>query len=1026
MADQPLITAPTYTSTHVFSTDDITGTFSGVTQGTLLDGMLPIIDFSAPAKVTKEGVSLYPIESEFGFEVTDFDEAVQKVLDYDYAEGWAGDLTGPAGEHLGLVVSDAPTDTFQTPAVLGTWLSGLGGNSVKASTEHYSVMQQVLSDAMYPGDPEAVYALDDDLILLSQNAAWDGQHVADLLADPVAFGVTDKNGDGTLDIQDLLNPNEATIDYDIAYSSDYSVTMKDDGKLLYRWGNMIKKPNDVRLEATLDLPDEWSGTDPDTDLKPLFRITAAELVTKHTITNNPNDQIRPEDFENEAAIGRLPTYSVIPDYNDDGNGPREVWVSTDDYYAGDGTLYPAGTILKDAYLAQQAAASELVSLGAGSSDLLEGFTNAWYTTMDREPFEAALDENGDYISGPRWRLQPDKYGQDLPGVVIPTDPSLPLPTTSEFVKYEVGEDTQTVINLLDWGLPVSPLSISAGWQNNSGTVSVNGLNMTEGFDIAYYVKGDIKPATLYDTTLLLEYDEIDIFDAGVAINGGAESDYLVGQGGNTFTGGAATDLFVLSYGAEAGDVFNSSTVTDFEIGVDIIGLFDLGLTEADFDARVTQTVVAGGLEVQIDGQKIALLEGVGEALEYTDFMFSNRAPDVLVPGTSGDDYLVGTPGDNLLEGFAGNDTLLGQSGSDTLLGGADDDRLLAEAVDTTFDPAAEQVFRMYQTAFDRMPDRGGHFGWTQAVVAGTVDLLGMATAFLGSAEFQAVNGGLSNTDFVTLLYDNALDRLPDAGGLAAWVAVLDGGSMTRAEVMVAFSESAEFVQNTPNDSLEFSQAGYQQDYTDEAYRLFLAATGAEASDGSLEDVSGNLAQGDSMVSVAEDLLESDAATALYGAASSAEFVETLFQTVLNRVPAAATVSAFAAALDAGTLTRAEAVVAIAESAEANIVLADDLVDHLRSLGTDDLMEGAAGDDVLFGGILSDTFKFAAADAGSDELVGLELWDVLEFNGFGYADAADAIAQMTQVGDDVVFSDQGVTITHLNAELAGIVDEMILV
>ena len=46
---------------------------------------------------------------------------------------------------MGLVVSDSPTDTFKTPAVLGTWLAGLGGNTVKASTEHYSVMQAILS-----------------------------------------------------------------------------------------------------------------------------------------------------------------------------------------------------------------------------------------------------------------------------------------------------------------------------------------------------------------------------------------------------------------------------------------------------------------------------------------------------------------------------------------------------------------------------------------------------------------------------------------------------------------------------------------------------------------------------------------------------------------------------------------------------------------------------------------------------------------------------------------------------------------
>jgi hypothetical protein len=118
--------------------------------------------------------------------------------------------------------------------VLGTWLAGIGGNTVKASTEHYSVMQNVLSDAKYFGDPDAIYPLDDNLILLSQNADWNGKFVADLLADPATYGVVDKDDNGVLDIRDLLNPNESTIEYDIAYSTDYSVTMKDDGKLLYR------------------------------------------------------------------------------------------------------------------------------------------------------------------------------------------------------------------------------------------------------------------------------------------------------------------------------------------------------------------------------------------------------------------------------------------------------------------------------------------------------------------------------------------------------------------------------------------------------------------------------------------------------------------------------------------------------------------------------------------------------------------------------------------------------------------------
>ncbi len=675
--DEALNTDPTYTATHVFSTDDITGTFDGVTQGE--DG--GVINFDADPQVTKEGVNLYPIDSEFGFEVYDFVEAVQLEQDGLYEEGWVGDLEVD-GEHVGLVVSNEPTDTFKTPAVLGTWLAGLGGNTVKASTEHYSVMQNILSDQAYPGDPNATYALDDNLIMIGGD--YDGHAVSDLLAgnvviDGVPVVINDGNGDGVIDIKDLLNPNESTIAYDIAASADYSVTLKDDGKLLYRWGNTIKRPNDVRIEAEIELPDEWSAPDLYSSLKSLYQVTEAELVVHHTITNNPNDQVRPEDFENEAAIGTLPTYDIDIDGK---------WVTTEGYYAGDGTYYEAGTVLKDPALAL-AADSPLVLMGTASEDLLEGYTNAWYTTMDREPFEPVLNEDGteysDTGSGPRWRLQPDKYGQDLPSVVIPEDPSLTANPTHSEVKYEVGAETQTVLNLLDWEYPISPMSISAGWQDAPGSVSENGLNMTENFDVAFYIKGDIKPATIYSAELVMSYEELTLYEDGVAITGTESSDYLVGIGNNEFTGLGGEDLFVLSYGTTVTDIITASTISDFEVGVDTIGFIGLGVDDLNFASLVTQDVVDGALEIGIDGSLVVTLDGVTEELDMLeDFLMTNPGPagDPVDPpveepiyGTEGADTLVGTLGDDIIFGLAGNDYIYSLDGEDTLDGGEGLDRL---------------------------------------------------------------------------------------------------------------------------------------------------------------------------------------------------------------------------------------------------------------------------------------------------------------------------------------------------------------
>ena len=656
--DQPLNTTPTYTATHIFSTADITGKFDGTTQGDLLPSEVPIIDFTALPKTTLEGVDLFPINSEFGYVVTDFVGAVAKTFDGnpEYEEGWAGDLKGIGGEQLGLVVSDSPTDIFLTPARFGTWLVGMGGESIKASTEHYSVMQALLSDQHYPDDPAALYPLDDTLTVVG--GTYDGWDLVTAIND-----AGDVNGDGFTDIKDVLQPNETTITENIAVGDDYSVTLKDDGKLLYRWGNAIKKPNDIRMETEIATPDEWKAdTSTTTGLKPLYIVSQAELVVRHTITNNPNDQIRPEDYENEAATGTLPTYQILPDGK---------WVSTDDYYAGDGTFYPAGTVLRDPALADAAAVSTLADIGSMSSDLVGGFTNAWYQTMDREPFEPVL--NGDeYEVGPRWRLKADKYGQDLPSVVIPTDPSLEPPPTKDQVKYEVGADTQTVINLLDWD-GISPLTTSMGWLNAAGEVSINGMKYSENFDIAFYVKGDQKPATLYDATLVMSYEEAVVHLEGSTINGTAGDDVLVGMGANTFTGLGGADLFVLSYGTTENARLDASIINDFEVGTDVIGLLGLDVNADNFDTTVTQTIVGGDLQIALDGFEIATLLGVTDELDIGSFQVLTdqygATASALIIGTMGDDVLIGDEFDNKIVGLAGDDTLIGLEGNDRLLGG---------------------------------------------------------------------------------------------------------------------------------------------------------------------------------------------------------------------------------------------------------------------------------------------------------------------------------------------------------------------
>ena len=106
------------------------------------------------------------------------------------------------------------------------------------------------------------------------------------------------------------------------------------------------------------------------------------------------------------------------------------------------------------------------------------------------------------------------------------------------------------------------------------------------------------------------------------------------------------------------------------------------------------------------------------------------------------------------------------------------------------DEEAAQVARMYDTALGRSPDVGGLGFWTQNIDAGRLTLQDMADQFVGSTEFRTAYPSLTNRDFVQRIYENTLDRPGDPGGVDYWTGVLDRGA-TRAQVVTGFSESAE-------------------------------------------------------------------------------------------------------------------------------------------------------------------------------------------------------------------------------------------
>ncbi|UOD50710.1 DUF4214 domain-containing protein [Orrella daihaiensis] len=182
-------------------------------------------------------------------------------------------------------------------------------------------------------------------------------------------------------------------------------------------------------------------------------------------------------------------------------------------------------------------------------------------------------------------------------------------------------------------------------------------------------------------------------------------------------------------------------------------------------------------------------------------------------GDEGNNFVHGTTISETIDGGLGTDTLVvlgrssqydvdlaggrpvsihgldGMSGTDTLVS-VERIKFYDTTVAFDTDGVAGQAYRIYKAAFDRAPDLTGLGYWIKAIDAGAT-LDSVAAGFVGSSEFQTTYGNnINNTDFITLLYANVLDRTPDDSGFDYWLTRMSEG-MTREQVLANFSESGE-------------------------------------------------------------------------------------------------------------------------------------------------------------------------------------------------------------------------------------------
>ena len=466
------------------------------------------------------------------------------------------------------------------------------------------------------------------------------------------------------------------------------------------------------------------------------------------------------------------------------------------------------------------------------------------------------------------------------------------------------------------------------------------------------------------------------------------------------TGTPGEDLFVVA------DTDAPQTVRDFQPGIDRLDLSQMGRFHDVSDLDITR--LPNGAVIRFEGAEVRIFTKDGSSLGAQDFTNAD-VQDLWHIETARPDPAGPRPP---LTGGRGPDLLDGREGADILLG---------EPQDAGSDACAAQIFRLYQATLGRDPDLTGLINWSRRLETGERVLAEIVDGFTNSAEFRQSYGDADNRAFVTLLYDNVLDRAPDDRGLANWTGRLDRGEMSRAQVVLGFSESAEFRSATVADALAYSHVGVQVRFSDDIYRLYRATLDRDPDLNGFLNWTARLADGMPFLTAVSGFVNSAEFAQTYGATGNEAFVTLLYDNVLDRAPDDRGLANWTGRLDRGEMSRAQVVQGFAQSHEFTAATRPDLIRWVKAQGKDDVLDGAGGDNILMGGMMSDTFVFRAADDGRHVVVDPEPWDILRLEGFGYDSAADVAPHLQADGEDTMFSDAGVTIRFIDTGMQDVLD-----
>jgi len=216
----------------------------------------------------------------------------------------------------------------------------------------------------------------------------------------------------------------------------------------------------------------------------------------------------------------------------------------------------------------------------------------------------------------------------------------------------------------------------------------------------------------------------------------------------------------------------------------------------DLDSGAITHVVsddASRFALSNDGHKLTYLRSGPPGSWDKDIMIVTIADDGgTINGTAGIDTAAysGKRADYAIASKGGGVYTVAAKSVETLAGV---ERLHFADVNVALDGegAAGQAYRLYQAAFNRVPDQQGLGFWIDQMDHGMTRQKA-AEYFLASPEGQKLYGAApSNADLVNSLYHNVLHRDGEADGITFWNNALDSRLTTQAGALAFFSDSPE-------------------------------------------------------------------------------------------------------------------------------------------------------------------------------------------------------------------------------------------